>query len=100
MLLLYNSFKWQYMAGAGAGAGAEMMANVGAGNKQFRLRNTGYWLGRVKEAGSVCQSVQNTNGSEIQPRPTKNGNATPNTVQHNRQINKPDFKENLLTWLL
>ena len=28
------------LAGAGAGAGAEIMDKVGAGNKQFRLRNT------------------------------------------------------------
>ena len=35
VLLLYNSFKWQYMAlaGARAGAGAEIMDKVGAGDE-------------------------------------------------------------------
>ena len=31
VLLLQNSFKWQYMAVAGAGAGAEIMGKAGAG---------------------------------------------------------------------
>ena len=31
VLLLQNSFKWQYMAVAGAGAGAEIMDKGGAG---------------------------------------------------------------------
>ena len=42
VLLVQNSFKWQYMDVAGAGAGAEIMEKGGAGyeNKLYRLRNT------------------------------------------------------------
>ena len=41
ILLLFNSFKWQYMAGAGAGAEIRDKGGTGAENKLFRLRNTG-----------------------------------------------------------
>ena len=48
----------QYMAVAGAGAGADIMVEVGAENKEFRLRNTGFWDSMVRAGLKMFRQIR------------------------------------------